>query len=242
MNPYKANKLFPEELKDVDVKDVKKVRPDLRQSAQNLEFEAAYGGKGYASAAKLGLDTQTVLDSMAQLQKVMKGMAAYKKKAAKFVKDHGYIVINEQTGHRIYWPEWAEWKAVEDTFDSQFWENYRIYHQGTDDEVCRKVAQHKKKGESWLEKNVLNYPIQGGSAIVLKQAAADLFEWVVRNNLFGKVLFCVFVHDEIDCECPEPLSAIVTKKIEQIMEKAAGRFYKRLPIPSEGSVGDHWIH
>lgn len=237
-----AKIFFPEELKDVDVKDVKKVRPDLRQNAKSLEFEAAYGGKGYTSAAKLGLDTQTVLNSMAQLQKVMKGMAAYKKKAAKFVKEHGYIVINEQTGHRIYWPEWAEWKAVEDTFDSQFWENYRIYHQGTDDEVCRKVAKHRKDGEDWLEKNVLNYPIQGGSAIVLKQAAADLFEWVVRNNLFGKVLFCVFVHDEIDCECPEPLSAIVTKKIEQIMEKAAGRFYKRLPIPSEGSVGDHWIH
>ena len=237
-----AKIFFPKELKDVDVKDVKKVRPDLRQNAKNLEFEAAYGGKGYASAAKLGLDTQTVLDSMAQLQKVMKGMAAYKKKAAKFVKEHGYLVINEQTGHRIYWPEWSEWRMVEDSFDSNFWEEYRIYHQGTDDEVCRKVAQHRKKGEAWLEKNVLNYPIQGGSAIVLKQAAADLFEWVVRNNLFNKVLFCVFVHDEIDCECPEPIAGIVTKKVEQIMEKAAGRFYKRLPIPSEGAVNTYWEH
>jgi DNA polymerase I-like protein with 3'-5' exonuclease and polymerase domains len=183
-----------------------------------------------------------VLDSMAQLQKVMRGMAAYKKKAAKFVKEHGYLVINEQTGHRIYWPEWPEWKAVEDTFTSDFWEEFRIYHQGTDDEVCRKVAQHRKKGEAWLEKNVLNYPIQGGSAIVLKQAAADLFEWVVRNKLFNKVLFCVFVHDEIDCECPEQISGIVTKKVEQIMEKAAGRFYKRLPIPSEGAVNTYWEH
>jgi len=237
-----AKIFFPEELKDVDVKDVKKVRPDLRQNAKSLEFEAAYGGKGYTSAAKLGLDTQTVLNSMAQLQKVMKGMAAYKKKAAKFVKEHGYIVINEQTGHRIYWPEWSAWRAVEDTFDSNFWEDFRIYHQGTGDEVCQKVAQHRKDGEDWLEKNVLNYPIQGGSAIVLKQAAADLFEWVVRNNLFNKVLFCVFVHDEIDCECPEPIAGIVTKKVEQIMERAAGRFYKRLPIPSEGAVNTYWVH
>ena len=237
-----AKIFFPEELKDIDVKDVKKLRPDLRQSAKYLEFEAAYGGKGYASASKLGLDTQTVLESMGQLQKVMKGMAKYKKDTGKFLKEHGYIVINPITGHRIYWPGWAEWKAVDDTFDKNFWDDFRIYHQGTGDEVCQKLNAHRKKGEPWLEKNVLNYPIQGGSAIVLKQAAADLFEWVVKNGYFNKILFCVFVHDEIDVECPEYMAKDFSKILENIMAQAASKFYKRLPVPAEAGVDDHWVH
>lgn len=237
-----AKIFFPEELKDIDVKEVKKLRPDLRQSAKYLEFEAAYGGKGYASASKLGLDTQVVLDSMAQLQKVMKGMASYKKKCGKFLKEHGYIIINEVTGHRVYWPGWASWKAVDDTFDRHFWDNYRIYHQGTNDEVCRKVQEHKKKGETWFEKNVLNYPIQGGSAIVLKQAAADLFEWVVKNGYFNKILFCVFVHDEIDCECPKEMKTEFEHVMQNIMEKAAGKYYHRLCIPAEAETETYWKH
>lgn len=237
-----AKIFFPKELEGIDVKDVKKLRPDLRQSAKYLEFESAYGGKGYASAAKLGLDTEIVLESMSQLQKVMKGMASYKKKTGKFLKEHGYIVINEKTGHRVYWPEWPEWKATESRMDRNFWNDYRIYHQGTFDSVNLMVAKHKAAGETWFEKNVLNYPIQGGSAIILKQAAGDLFEWVVKNNYFGKILFCVFVHDEIDCECPVDLKDIFPKKLENIMEKAAAKYHKRLPIPAEVEVGQEWIH
>lgn len=94
----------------------------------------------------------------------------------------------------------------------------------------------------WFNKNVLNYPIQGGSAIVLKQAAADLFEWVVKNKYFGKILFCVFVHDELDCECPAEMGEMVANKICQIMKKASAKFYHRLEIPADSSIGDHWIH
>jgi len=237
-----AKIFFPKELEGIDVKDVKKLRPDLRQSAKYLEFEAAYGGRGYASAAKLGLDTETVLESMAQLQKVMRGMASYKKRAGKFLKANGYIVINEKTGHRIYWPQWAEWKATEDRYDRDFWNDYQINHAGTGDEVCQQVRRHIAQGEGWFEKNVLNYPIQGGSAIVLKQAAGDLFRWVVENGYFGIILFCVLVHDEVDAECPESLKDIFPKKLEEIMEKAAAKYYKRLPIPAEVEVASHWVH
>ena len=237
-----AKIFFPKELEGIDVKDVKKLRPDLRQSAKYLEFESAYGGKGYASAAKLGLEPDVVLESMSQLQKVMKGMAAFKKKEGKFLKDHGYLVINQKTGHRIYWPQWAEWKAVEDRFDRTFWNEYRAVHQGTGDQVAQMVKKHIAQGEGWFEKNVLNYPIQGGSAIILKQAAGDLFEWVVKNGYFGKILFCVFVHDEIDAECPNELKDIFPKTLEQIMEKAAAKYHKRLPIPAEVEVASYWVH
>lgn len=237
-----AKMCFPEELKDVDVMDVKKLRPDLRQAAKSAEFACNYGSNGASIAKTIGMSVDKAKSMVSGILKGMPGMAEFKRKTGMFLKDNGYIIINHKTGHRVYWPEWASWKATEDRFDRKFWEDYRMYHKGTDDSVCRMVREHMSAGHNWFEKNILNYPIQGGSAIILKQAVADLFEWVVRNGYFGKILFCVFVHDEIDCECPEPLAEKFAEIMRDIMKKAAAKYYKRLPVPAESSIGSHWIH
>lgn len=151
-------------------------------------------------------------------------------------------MLNEKTGHRVYWPKWAEWKAEEDRLDNAFWADYNLNHRGTEDSTVQFIRRHKSAADEWFNKNVLNYPIQGGCAIVLKQAVGDLFEWVVNNNLFNKVLFCAFVHDEIDCECPKEITGTFSTKLREIMEHAARMYYKKLPIPAEASIGDHWIH
>ena len=237
-----AKLCFPDELKDVDVKDVKKVRPDLRQAAKSAEFAVGYGSDGSSIAATIGMPIEKAKDMVAGILKGMPGMASYKKKTGKFLKENGYIIINPITGHRVYWPEWASWKAVEDTFDRAFWDNYKAFHQGTNDAVCKKVRKHMKEGHEWFGKNVLNYPIQGGSAVVLKQAAADLFEWVVKHGYFNKILFCVFVHDELDVECPKKIAEKFAKVMEKTMEDAAAMYYHKLKIPSDSSLGSYWIH
>lgn len=237
-----AKMCFPEELKDIDVRDVKKFRPDLRQAAKSAEFATNYGSNGASIATSIGMSVEKAMSMVQGILKGMPGMAAFKKKAAKFVREHGYLIINQETGHRVYWPEWAEWKAEEDMYDRQFWEDYRLYHKGTGDEVAEKVKKHISKGHDWFEKNVLNYPIQGGSAIVLKQAAADLFKWVVKNGYFGKILFCVFVHDEICVECPSSMAKSFSAVLQTTMEKAAAKYYKKIPIPADPSAGKFWIH
>ena len=237
-----AKLCFPEELKDVDVKDVKKVRPDLRQAAKAAEFGVSYGSDGTALASSVGMPVEKAKAMVQELIKGMPGMAKFKKDTANFLKKNGYILLNPITGHRVYWPEWSRWKAITDSFDNQFWTDYKALHKGTGDAVCKKVQQAGKLSKDWFEKNVLNYPIQGGSAIVLKQAAADLFEWIVKHGYFGKILLCVAVHDELDFECPKELTENFTKVLQDTMQKAAAKYYKKLPIPAEASVGDHWIH
>lgn len=79
-----------------------------------------------------------------------------------------------------------------------------------------------------------------GSAI-LKDAATQLFNYVIENNLFHKVLFCAFVHDEIDVEFPKELKDF-PNILEKIMEDSAAKYCKSLPIPAEASVGAYWIH
>lgn len=237
-----AKLCFPDELKDVDVKDVKKLRPDLRQKAKSAEFAVGYGSDGTSIAANIGMPIDRVREMVQNLLKGMPGMANFKKEATNFVKKYGYIIINKDTGHRVYWPEWSRWKADADRMDAEFMQNYTLYHKGTDDEVCKMVRRHFQIGHDWFEKNVLNYPIQGGSAIVLKEAMVNLFKWVVRHGYFGKILFCVMVHDECDVECPAEIADDFAKVMQDIMAKAAAKYYHKLPIPAEASIGDHWIH
>ena len=52
---------------------------------------------------------------------------------------------------------------------------------------------------------------------------------------------CCCVHDEIVCDYPKELNEF-PKVLETIMENAAAKYCKTLPIPAEASVGDHWIH
>lgn len=237
-----AKMFFPEELKDCEVTDVKKKYPDLRQRAKAAEFAVGYGSSGYSIAAKLGVPLEEAKTKVSALQSKMKGMASFKKKASKFLRENGYLIINDITGHRVYWPEWNTWRQEDLSHTQDFWDEYNNFHKGTGDSVCKRYQKFKAQGADWLERKVLNVPIQGGSAIVLKKAATDLFRWVVNNNYFGTILFCVFAHDEIDCECPKELENVFPQVMQSIMKKAAATFYKELPIPAEASCGSYWIH
>lgn len=80
-----------------------------------------------------------------------------------------------------------------------------------------------------------------GGAIVLKEAAIRLFDYIVDNNYFGKILLVNLTHDEINTEFPKDFIEwpnIVSKT----MEEAAAKYYTKLPIPAESSVGNCWIH
>lgn len=81
-----------------------------------------------------------------------------------------------------------------------------------------------------------------GGAVVLKCACTELFNWIVDNGYFGKILIVNLTHDEINSEFPEELKDTYPKMVEQIMERNAAKFYHKLPFPAEASVGLHWIH
>ena len=77
--------------------------------------------------------------------------------------------------------------------------------------------------------------------IILKDAMATFFKWIVENNLFGIVKICDLVHDEAVIEYPQSMPE-VANILKDIMEKSAEKFCKALPIPAAPEIGDHWIH
>lgn len=77
--------------------------------------------------------------------------------------------------------------------------------------------------------------------IILKDAMANFFRWIVKNGYFGIIKICDLVHDEAVIEYPETMPE-VANILKQFMEEASAKFCKKLPIPAVPEVGNHWIH
>ena len=241
MHSLCAKMVFHEELKDIDVKDIKEKRPDLRKKVKPIEFSQQFGGSEFAIASSLGCSIEEASKFKTAYDNGFKGIAEFKKKGSAFVRSHGYVLINPITGHKMYWWDWKKWKEEQKSYTQDFWEEYRQYHKSTGDEIALQVKHHFQAASKW-DRMALNAPTQGTGSIIIKTAAINLFKWIIDNNLFGKVKLCAMVHDELLVEFPKNIIDIFPHTLESIMFNAAAQYCKKVPIPAEAEVGDHWIH
>lgn len=237
-----AKAVFADELADIPTKEVKKKRPDLRNKVKSIEFAVQFGSDGTAVAPQLKISVEEARKMVINLLNGMTGLKAFKEKWSKFVLNNGYMPIMPQTGHRGYWHDWQHWKEVQATYTPEFWDDYKLNHKGTGDEVCKQVKEHFQAKSKWCDRMSLNLPTQGGGAVVLKEAAIALYKWVIDNGYWGKVLFVNFTHDEINTEFPEELKDTYPQVVAQIMQDAAAKYYHKLSIPAISEVADHWVH
>lgn len=242
MHSLCAKMVFHEELKDVPVKDVKKLRPDLRKIIKPIEFSQQFGGSEHAIASSLGCSLEEALKFKRAYDEGFKGITAFKNKGSKFVREHGYILITPVTGHKMYWWDWEQWKEEGKQFTQEFWEDYRQNHKGVPmDEVALMVKRHFQV-QSKYDRMALNTPTQGTGSCIIKTAAINLFKWIIDNNMFAKVKLCAMVHDELLVEIPKNIKDTFPSVLEDIMLKAAKVFCKKVPIPAEAEVAAYWIH
>lgn len=242
MHSLCAKMVFAEELKDVEVKDIKKVRPDLRKKVKSVEFAKQFGGTAFAIAGSLGCSIEEAQKFSDYYDKGFKGVTAFKLKGSKEVRDKGYVLISPITGHKMYWWDWNCWKRRQAHFDSPEWDwdDYKAKHKDTGDAIHQMVKKHFQAASKW-NRMVLNAPTQGCGAIIIKKAATNLFNWIIDNGYFNKIHLCALVHDEIVCDYPEELFDF-PNLLENIMKDAAAIYCKSLEIPAEAAVGKHWVH
>ena len=224
-----------------DATEVKAKAPQWRKKVKGFEFGYMFGAAAPTLAATAGCTVEEAQAVVDKLDKAFAGMTAFAKKGAAFVRNNGYIIINPQTGHRLNWWDWQQWKEDQERYNQPgFWEDYKANHKDTGDAVALKVRHHFQAASKYdrLARNVVT---QGTGAIILKSAMTTLFNWIVDNGYFNVVHICVAVHDEINCDYPESLEDF-PKILETTMENAAAKYCKSLPIPAEASVDDHWVH
>lgn len=224
-----------------DATEVKAKAPKWRKAVKGFEFGYMFGAAAPTLAQTAGCTVEEAQAVVDKLDKAFAGMTEFAKKGAEFVRSHGYIVINPQTGHRLNWWDWEQWKERQKKFNQPgFWDDFKAHHKGTGDSVAIEVRNHFQAASKYdrLARNVVT---QGTGAIILKSAMTTLFDWIVDNNYFNIIHICVAVHDELNCDYPKEIEYF-PKVLETIMEEAAAKYCKSLPIPAEASVGTHWIH
>lgn len=242
MHSTVAYMIFPDKIpRDTLIKDIKKLYKHLRQDAKGPEFCFAYAGNDSTLVSQYGMAPAVAKSIYDNYMKGFPGIAKFQAKQKKFVVDNGYILISPITGHKAFWWDWEYWKKVQNGYTQEFWEEYRNYHKGTGDAIVKDVSKHFKAKTKW-EKNACNSPLQGTGAIIFKIFNKKLFDWIVENNYFNIIKFCVPVHDEINVECPEEIKQTVANKIQEIMKEAAKPFLTTLELDSDASISDHWIH
>ena len=243
-----AKMVYPEELHDIPVEDIKKLRPDLRKKAKAPEFTFAYGGDANTLIGRDHIPEEEARQIEANYRKGFKGVAAYQAYQRKIVMQLGYINTCPEVGYRTYIYDYDELKATQDKFSKDFWDTYRRLKVADPTNPIVEEVRYYFKRKSASERQSINYPIQSRGSAIFKICAVNLFNWVVKNGLFGKVKFCIPAHDEFNIEAPEEIAEEVANKLYECMVKAGKFICKIVPLDAEvsrlkdGTLPTYWIH
>ena len=236
--------------RDTNVADIKKLFPELRQSAKGIEFAIGYAGNANTIAQNSGIPLAEAEEIYNSYMEGFPGVKKYQDYCKKAVLRDGYILMNPVTGHRCHIPDWEnKWSKIHYNMSShEFWENYGYLKKY--DPYCEEVQEIKQffRIKSDLEKQSVNYRIQNRGACCTKLSGVLFFKWIIKNNLQHKVKICLQVHDEWNVEAPKDIAEQVVDILRKCMEKGAHPFCTRLPLSSgvsrldDGSLPNYWIH
>lgn len=179
------------------------------------------------------------------------GIAEFKKKGSSAVRKNGYIVLCKETGHKTYWWDFNKWLEKEKSHNSEFWDMYKpikanylkqkeLNPNTPKPAIMEEVSTQFKIAAKW-DRKALNSVTQGLGAVILKDSQIAVFNWIMENNLFNKVKLLNLTHDEANWEYPKEVGQFPVI-LKTMMEEAAAKYCKSLPIPAEAEVGECWIH
>lgn len=155
-----AKMVYPDELRNVDVKDVKKVRPDLRKAAKAPEFTFAYGGDANTLIGRDHIPEEEARKIEANYRKGFKGVDAYQSRQRKLVMQLGYIDECPEVGFRAYIYDFDKLSTIQSKFNKEFWDRYRnLKATNPDCEEVTEVRQYFKR-KSASERQSINYPMK----------------------------------------------------------------------------------
>lgn len=237
LHSYVAKLTFPEELKDIELQDVKAMRKDLRQQAKSVEFAVAYGGTGFTIANNNNISVEEGNKIYEAYFKAFPGLKSYFKKVGDDAKNNGYIIMSGISGRRYYIPNYEEYISYKQIVSQEgFWQNTQLK------EKYKEEMKRYFSINSDIQRLAQNYPIQSSGAETIKVAAYYFYKWIIENNLLYKVKIINMVHDEILIECDKELEQLVLVKIKEFMEKSGDLYCRRIKLTAEPESAKYWIH
>ena len=98
----------------------------------------------------------------------------------------------------------------------------------------------KEKGK--VERNALNYPIQGEAGGITKLAPILFRKWILEQGLEEDVFITNIVHDEINVESHNDKTEVTARNLEKYMQAAGDRWCKTIPLKADAVITDFWNH
>lgn len=242
MHSYVAKLSWPSVLKDVKLSDIKENFKDMRQDAKSIEFAINYGGKAKVIAFSHNIPFEEAEQIYNSYMAEFKGLAAYQAFRRQDFKNKGYILMSSVTGHKKFIYDWENIsKQLNERKSREYWTAYNKAKEVGNTEFLNKHKEFNKLIEE-LEKQSINYPIQNAGALCFKFASIKFFNYLKKNNLLGKVKYCIPVHDEINVEAPSDIAQNLAQVLLKCMEDGAKPFCTKLKLTADPVVADHWVH
>lgn len=241
MHSLCAYMVYKEIPRDTPISEIAERYPKLRKAVKPIEFSQQFGGSEFAIQGAMGCTLEEAQEFKRAYDEGFPGIAQFKAKGSQFVRTHGYVLMCQYSGHKMYWWDWEQWKERQARYSQPgFWDEYKAHHKGTGDALALEVKHHFQAASKW-DRMALNGPTQGSGIVILKIAMRKFFEWILANGYFNKVKLCALVHDEAVIEFPKDIED-APQVLKTCMEEAAALVCKSLPIPSKPETSDHWVH
>lgn len=251
-----AKFVFPEELKGIEVKDVKVFSKkskheggiDYRSVAKGYEFLVFYGGNDGTIASTYGKSPTEAKEIYNNISKGLKGVMEYQNFCRKDVMEKGYILMNPVFGHRAHIYDFSNLMRIKNKFNSEFWAYYREMKESCPSCDTVQEVRHYFKRKASSEKHAINYRIQDRGAMCSKVALINFFEWLRREGLLFKVLITICPYDECNIEAPKEIAEKVAEQIKFYMVEAGKLFCPYCKLDAElsrledGSLPNYWVH
>lgn len=250
MHTLAAKMLYDQIPKGMPAKEVKEKFHDERQRAKSLEFAVFYGSQGKAIATNLQLSDEEATTLYRKFMDGFKGLEKYQSFRRKDWLDKGYILINKKTGHKSFISDINWIKECSKKFQgNEFWTKYRALKEAgqRDDPMILEYREYNRH-RSALERNSINYPVQGCGALCMKTAMVNFFSWLRKENLLFKVLLCVMPYDECCFEAPDDVADKCARMMKECMVKSGAYFVTKCKLDADisydtdGKLPNYWIH
>lgn len=155
-----AKMVYPDELRDIPVEQVKKLRPDLRKKAKAPEFTFAYGGDANTLIGRDHIPEDEAHAIEANYKKGFPGVAAYQFNQRKIVMQLGYINTCPEVGFRAHIYDFEDLDKVQKQFNQEFWQRYRTLKTTNPSDPLVEEVRHYFKRKSASERQSINYPMK----------------------------------------------------------------------------------
>lgn len=239
---YVVRIAYPE-LADLSDEEIKANHSDKRDLIKTGAFAIAYGGNGKTIADNINCTRELgdhIYNSYMDAFPVLKQFFS---ECYEFAWKRGYMPTDWVTGGKRFFDhatEFREKKRRAWDEDKKYWERY--YGEKGENTEWFQIEKEKMKWynslSSSLRKESVNTRIQGTGAIMLKLAMIYVFDWIVKEKMFGKIKMVLEVHDALTIETNRRGSEKVAAKLQELMELAGNQCLRNLTIKAEAKILD----